>query len=152
MDSASKRRGRRRPATCLQNCSYQQCRGKGGSGGQSKLRPRKLGTIKWMNQYGDRLGCVRYRDNPDGRRRLTTVEPIVAESPWNGRPKANDKRRVEINVRNDESGLRQQVKQARGIWRPDHRVSTLPFNKLLVPGLGGRIVASGCGERRLCHW
>ncbi len=113
------------------------------------LRPGKRGTIKWMNQYGERLVCVRYRYDPDGGRRLTTVELIVDESPWDGRPKANDDRRVDVKVRYDETGLRQQVKQAGGIWRPDRRVWTLPFKKVRVLGLEGRIVASGTAERGL---
>lgn len=113
------------------------------------LRPGKRGTIKWMNQYGDRLVCVRYRYDSDGRRRLTTVELIVAEAPWDGRPKANDDRHVDIKVRYDETGLRQRVKHAGGVWRPDRRVWTLPFKEVRLLGLEGRIVASGPGDRGL---
>jgi hypothetical protein len=111
------------------------------------LRPGKRGTIKWMNRYGERLVCVRYRYDFDGCRRLTTVELIVDESPWNGRPKANDDRPADIKVRYGESELRQQVKLAGGIWRPDRRVWTLPLKKVRALGLEGRIVASDTGER-----
>lgn len=112
------------------------------------LRPGKRGTVKWMNKYGDRLVCVRYRYDHKGRRRLTTVELIVDESPWDGRPNEKDDRRADIKVRYDGTRLRQQVKQAGGIWRPDRRVWTLPFEKVRVLGLEGRIVASGTAERR----
>ena len=113
------------------------------------LRPGKRGTIKWLNQYGERLVCVRYRYDPDGRRRLTTVELIVDESPWDGRPKVNDNRLVGIKVRYDETGLRHQVKQAGGIWRPDRRVWALPLKRVRALGLEARIAASATSERRL---
>ena len=113
------------------------------------LRSGKRGTVKWMNQYGDRLVCVPYRYDPDGRRRLTTVELIVDESPWDGRPKASDDRRVDIKVKCDETGLRHQVNQAGGSWRPDRRVWTLPLEKVRSLGLEARIAASATSERRL---
>jgi hypothetical protein len=48
------------------------------------LMPGANGTKKLVERYGNRLVCVRYRYDPQGRRRLTTVELIEEESSWIG--------------------------------------------------------------------
>lgn len=47
-----------------------------------KLRSGAPGTKKLLARYGDDLVCVRYRYDPEGKRKLKTVELIVAETPW----------------------------------------------------------------------
>ena len=47
------------------------------------LRPGARGTKKLLRQHGQRLLCVRYLYDPIQRRRLTTVELVVDEAPWN---------------------------------------------------------------------
>ena len=42
-----------------------------------KIKPSQRGAIKLARSYGSELLCVRYRENPDGTERLTTVELIV---------------------------------------------------------------------------
>ncbi len=39
-----------------------------------------------MNRYGDRLVCVRYRDDAEGQRKITTVEIVAEERPWHPAP------------------------------------------------------------------
>jgi len=46
-----------------------------------KLKPGQRGTKNLVNQYGDRLICVRYRYDEKTGKRYTTVELIVAEAP-----------------------------------------------------------------------
>jgi hypothetical protein len=46
-----------------------------------KLKPGQRGTKNLVNQYGDRLICVRYRYDEKTKKRYTTVELIVAEAP-----------------------------------------------------------------------
>ena len=41
------------------------------------MKPDQRGTIKLTRAYGPELLCVRYRENPDGTERLTTVELVV---------------------------------------------------------------------------
>ena len=48
-------------------------------------RPGQKGTKKLVQKFGDRLIFVRYRYDTERRRRFTTVELIVDESPWNPR-------------------------------------------------------------------
>ena len=42
-----------------------------------KIKPSQRGAIKLARSYGSELLCVRYRENPDGTERVTTVELIV---------------------------------------------------------------------------
>ena len=42
-----------------------------------KIKPSQRGAIKLARSYGPELLCVRYRENPEGTERLTTVELLV---------------------------------------------------------------------------
>ena len=42
-----------------------------------KIKPSQRGAIKLARSYGSELLCVRYRENPEGTERLTTVELVV---------------------------------------------------------------------------
>ena len=42
-----------------------------------KIKPSQRGAIKLARSYGSELLCVRYRENPEGSERLTTVEIVV---------------------------------------------------------------------------
>ncbi len=44
--------------------------------------PHQRGTKKCINRYGERLVCVRYRDDAEGQRKITTVEIVAEERPW----------------------------------------------------------------------
>ena len=49
------------------------------------LLPGQKGTRKLQRQYGDALVRVRYRYDGERRRRLTTVELIIEDVPWEPR-------------------------------------------------------------------
>ncbi len=46
------------------------------------LVPGQKGTKKFLDHYGEKLICVRYRYDEQQRKRVTTVELIVEESAW----------------------------------------------------------------------
>jgi hypothetical protein len=46
-----------------------------------RMAPTQPGAIKLAEQYGEQLVCVRYRHDPAGRYRYTTVELVVAHGP-----------------------------------------------------------------------
>jgi hypothetical protein len=60
-------------------------------------RPGQPGTREYVEEYGDRLICVRYRYDAATQRRYKTIELIVDEAPWappadevqSGRPRAS---------------------------------------------------------------
>ena len=47
-----------------------------------KMKPGQLGTKQLLAQYGAQLVCVRYRYDAPRRKRIKTVEIVVAESEW----------------------------------------------------------------------
>jgi hypothetical protein len=42
-----------------------------------KIKPSQRGAIKLARLHGKELLCVRYRENPEGTERLTTIELVV---------------------------------------------------------------------------
>lgn len=86
------------------------------------LRPGQRGTRKLVDRFGEKLICARYRYDPAGRRRVTTVELIVDEAPWNPDAPAKELRRkpadagkvVAVRLDFREEVLRQKVKAAGG--------------------------------------
>ncbi len=101
-----------------------------------KIRPHQRGAIKLSRAYGEDLLCVRYRENPDGTERLTTVELIVERAIIQ---KRHDPL-VQFKIWHDELDLRRQVK-ARGA-RYDAKTYRweLPRSEVLRLGLRQRIV------------
>jgi hypothetical protein len=107
---------------------------------RSKLKPGQPGTRKLVEQYGDRLVCVRYRYDALKRRRYTTAEIIVDESDWDPMPSAVARReRVAVRIEVHEVKLREKVKAAGGRWDPDKRVWHLPMEQVLQLGLDRRV-------------
>ena len=113
---------------------------------RSKLKPGQPGTRKLVEQYADRLVCVRYRYDALKRRRYTTAEIIVDESDWDPMPSATARRElVPLRIAVHEVKLREKVKAAGGRWDPEHRVWHLPMEQVLQLGLGGRVANAGAG-------
>jgi hypothetical protein len=50
------------------------------------LKPGQKGTKQLLAVYGDRLICVRYRYDAQRKKRLKTVEILVAERDWEPSP------------------------------------------------------------------
>jgi hypothetical protein len=93
-----------------------------------------------VEQYGDRLVCVRYRYDALKRRRYTTAEIIVDESDWDPMPSATARReRAAVRIEVREVKLREKVKASGGRWDPERRVWHLPMEQVLQLGLEGRV-------------
>jgi hypothetical protein len=105
------------------------------------LKPGQKGTKRLLEQYGDRLICVRYRYDPDRKSRFKTVELIVAERDWQPpRPRLAPDRIVGVQVAFAEHALRERVKRAGGVWNAKVRVWQLPHDRAVALGLAARIV------------
>lgn len=108
------------------------------------LRPGQNGTKKLLGKYGGRLLAVRYRYDPEHRRRLKTVELIEEELPWDPafeakpRHKADDLVRVRIAF--SELDLRQRAKDAGANWDKERKLWTLTYGAAVALGLEARIV------------
>ena len=113
-----------------------------------RLKPGQNGTKKLVQQYGDRLVCVRYLYDEERQRRYKTVELIVDEIPWNPGARPARKKpsralddRVGIRVEWNETELREQIKGAGGIWRPKQKLWEISYAKVSAMGLDDRIVS-----------
>ena len=109
-------------------------------------RPGQQGTRKLAQEFGDRLIFVRYRYDAERRRRFTTVELIVDESPWTPpspisppvAPTPGELVGVRIDV--SEGTLRRKVKDAGGRWEPRRGLWLLPMRRARALGVRQRLV------------
>jgi len=114
------------------------------------LKPGQKGTKQLLAQYGDRLICVRYRYDAQRKKRLKTVELLVAERDWTPpRPRFAHDQIVALRVAFADVAVRDRVKQAGGTWNPARRVWHLRYDRVVALGLNSRIVDepasnSGC--------
>ncbi len=59
-----------------------------------KINPGKKGTKKLIEEYGDKLVCVRYRHDPKNNRKLKTIEIIIDENPLSPTPARIPKNKI----------------------------------------------------------
>lgn len=132
------------------------------------LVPGQKGTLKLQRQYGDSLLRVRYRYDPANKRRLTTVEIVVENVPWEPKrhhrppdaepaasPPAQTPRRGHVldqrrgpGVKNKlavkllfrEVELRREVRHRGGWWDPELKVWWLGKEHVEALDLTQRIV------------
>ena len=93
--------------------------------------------MRLWRQFGDKLVCVRYREDCDAGKRYKTVELIVDEWPDSAREPA--KRWVGLRVAYQEWGLRELVKSAGGYWDREKRLWWLRIEEVKRLGLEGRV-------------
>jgi hypothetical protein len=110
------------------------------------LKPGQKDTKVLLEQYGDRLVCVRYRYDAQRKTRFKTVEFIVAQRDWNPpAPRFADDALVDdalvaVRVGFAEVELRQRVKQAGGTWNPSRKAWELRYAHVVALKLQARIV------------
>jgi len=109
-----------------------------------KIKPASFGkgdiSLKWVDQYGDALVCVRYKYDEEKRKRMTTIELIVDEKCWNADEQGIPKNRM-MNLRVDygEIDVARLVKAAGGKRNKSAKVWELPYKDVLALGLSERI-------------
>ena len=85
------------------------------------IQPGQRGAKKFMAQYGDRLVCVRYRQDEQRKKRFKTVELIVEEWSWTPPPPRRRKEsRVFVKVAFPERELRRQMGDNQSIFNNHH--------------------------------
>lgn len=103
-----------------------------------KLKPGQRGAIKLGRTYGSELLCVRYRENPDGTERLTTVELVVERAVIQKREDPI----VSFKIRKDELDLRREAKSRGAKYDPKTFMWRLPRSEVLRMGLKDRIAVT----------
>lgn len=101
----------------------------------STMRPGDRGTTKLVRDWGDRLVSVRYRYSAAPPTRFTTVELVVASAPWKG----SSARRVLVEVKSWEAGLRKKVQDAGGRWVPKAKRWSMRYDRAIGLGLHERV-------------
>lgn len=108
------------------------------------------GTQKYLNEFGDKLVNVRYREDKSGNMRYTTVELIVDSKPI---AKVDEQlvsntrlmnEYVFIRVDLDEVELRDKIKRFGAVWNENCKLWSISLLTTLQLGLTDRIVKS-CG-------
>ncbi len=102
------------------------------------------GTKRFQEIYGDKLICVRYRQDNNGNK-FTTIELIVAEnrSTTEQRPRLinpGNNRTVYLRIGYHETELRDKVKMAGGLWDKEKKLWLLRRRQVTALGLQARIV------------
>jgi hypothetical protein len=102
-------------------------------------RPGQYGTKALVEQYGDRLVCVRYRYDQRTRKRYKTVELIVEVADWNPAPPPDTI--VALRVSLHETNIQRGIRAAGGVWNRPGRVWELRYDQTVALGLTERIVS-----------
>jgi hypothetical protein len=114
------------------------------------LRPGDRGTKKLVQEFGQKLLCVRYRYDPVRRMRHKTVELVVESAPWDpvrqsldGRGGSGGRPPVLVGVRVEyrEEELRRRIKAGGGRWLPGQRLWVLPLTLARKLDVAQRAVA-----------
>ena len=103
-----------------------------------KIKPSQRGAIKLARSYGSELLCVRYRENPEGTERLTTVELVVERVVIQKR----DDPIVSFKIRHDEMDLRRLAMSKGAKYDPKNFMWKLPRSEVLRMGLKSRIAVT----------
>lgn len=101
-----------------------------------RMAPHQPGARKLARRYGDALVCVRYRLDPDGIHRCTTVELLVERVPIHRRPTTAT---LAIRLRHDERELRARLIKCGGLWDPAAKLWRAPREVVEALGLGDRV-------------
>jgi hypothetical protein len=102
-----------------------------------------------VEQYGDRLVCVRYRYDAEKKRRYKTVELIVEEAAWEPQPTPDTLMAIRVGA--DERTLQQQVRQAGGRWDAQRKVWSLRHERVIALGLQERVIGRWEGTSQDAH-
>jgi len=94
------------------------------------LKPGQKGTKRLVEQFGDKLICVRYHFDEKRQVRLKTVEIIVDERPCNATLKFRDQELVTVMIPFTEIALRDRLKAAGGRWNPEEKTWKVPFGAI----------------------
>ena len=103
-----------------------------------KINPSQRGAIKLARAHGAELLCVRYRENPEGTERLTTVELVVERVVIQKR----DDPIVSFKIKQEETDLRRLAMAKGATYNGRTYMWQLRRSEVLRMGLKNRIAVS----------
>ncbi len=101
------------------------------------LQPGEMGTKQYLNQYGDKLVCVRYRVDKNKQKRFTTIELIIDEKPFINQKKVV---LVWIKISYNETDLREKVKAAGAKWLVEEKLWEMTYDLMKKMKLKDRVI------------
>jgi hypothetical protein len=105
------------------------------------IKPGQPGTKKWIDQFGEKLVCVRYKYDFQRKRKLKTVELIVEEETWNlDKDRIPANKLVGVKVEFGEIQTGRLVRSAGGRWNRKKKLWELSYQQVIALGLDDRIV------------
>jgi len=115
-----------------------------------KIKPGENGSKRYLRTYGDRLICVRYRNDHANQKNLVTVELIVAEHPH---PAGNHElfdamyphpnRWVMLRIDYEEKQLQGEIRQRGGKWIKSKQLWSVPYRIVQELKLEDRMRSDG---------
>ena len=106
---------------------------------QRRLNPGAPGTKKYVEKYGDRLVCVRYKYYESSGIKTKTIELVESESPWQKRPHIPVNKSVYVRIDIEEKQLQHLIRAAGGHWDRSKQRWRLPYGTARSLGLDDRI-------------
>ncbi len=106
-----------------------------------RIQPGKAGTKKYLEEYGEKLVCVRYIYDEEEQTKTKTIELVVEKRPWHktsGKISESEIMHVRVNYR--ETELRKQIKSAGGKWNREEKVWELSYRDVKDLELTDRII------------
>ena len=103
------------------------------------LKPGQNGTKRLLAQYGKSLLCVRYRYDVIRGVRLKTVELVVEEKPGCPMFLFQDGDMVPVEVRFEETELREKLRRMRARWDSQQKLWLVPYRLVRGTELEARI-------------
>jgi hypothetical protein len=101
-----------------------------------KMAPTQPGAIKLHKRFGEQLFCVRYRTDPEGKFRYTTVELIIDEVEINKRPE----KIVSLSLGVHERAARAQLIAAGAQWDNKTKTWALSYRQAAKLKMQHRII------------
>lgn len=103
------------------------------------LVPSQKGARKYLDHYGEKLICVRYRYDEQQRKRATTVESVVEESAWTPLAALSvEPVIVGLRVGLNEVAFPRLVKPAGGKWNRQLQIWEISSDQAVALGLTER--------------
>lgn len=102
------------------------------------LWPGQAGTLKHLRRFGADLVCVRYRHDPTGLHRQTTVEIVVDASPVASR--RSDRQVFSVRIGRLEHDLRGQAKAHGAKWDDTSKLWRIRGKGVKLLNLHARVV------------
>ena len=100
------------------------------------LEPHQPGAVRLARQHGDALLCVRYRQDPKGMTRYTTVELIVDSAPI----ATKSTRIVGVRILFGEKDLGVRARNSGAKWDKEAKLWRMPLAVACAIGLSERVV------------